>query len=115
MMNRMRSSLSAVQHSAFSIQRFLLTELLHALLPGDGLARTLSRAGVGTRALSADGEAAAVTVAAPAPDLAQPRDVLLDVAPQGAFHQERAVEDADDLRQFLFAHVLGAALAVDAG
>src|SRR5258706_5597596 len=63
----------------------LLTEFLHALLAGDRLARALAGAGVGAGALAADGEAATVAEATVAADLAEAADVLLDVAPPGAF------------------------------
>src|SRR5207248_3536159 len=84
-----------------------------ALLPGDGLARTFAGAGVGARALAADRQAAAVAVATPTADVAQPRDVLLDAPPQSAFHQVRAIDHADDLGQLFFREVFGAALTVD--
>src|SRR4051812_27822414 len=92
----------------------LLAEFLHALLAGDGLARTLTGAGVGAGALAANGERAAMTMAAIAADVAQAGDVLLDRAAQSAFDQKALVDEADDLRQFLFGEVLGAPLAVDA-
>src|SRR3954447_13106020 len=93
----------------------LLTEFLHALLAGDCLARTLAGAGVGAGALAANGKRAAMTMAAIAADVAQAGDVLLDRAAQSAFDQKALVDQADDLGQFLFGEVLGAALAVDAG
>src|SRR5207248_11685701 len=72
--------------------RRLLPELLHALFAGDGLARPLAGTGVGAGALAADRERAAVPVAAVAADVAQPRDVLLDAAAQGALDQEALVD-----------------------
>src|SRR3982751_4290773 len=84
----------------------LLTEFLHALLAGDGLARALAGAGVGPGALAADGERAAVTVAAIAVHLAQPTDVLLDLPAEGALDEDAAVDDADDLRQLVLAQLL---------
>src|SRR5947208_11215209 len=93
----------------------LLTEFLHALLAGDGLARTLAGAGVGAGALAADGERAAMSMAAIAADVAQTGDILLNRAAQSAFNQKALVDEADDLRQLLFGQVLGAPLAVDAG
>ena len=55
-----------------------------------------------------------MTRAAEAPDVAQAGDVLLNLPPQRAFHQIVAVEDADDLGQFLFGQVLGPPLRVSA-
>jgi len=56
-----------------------------------------------------------MTIAAPASDVAQTRDVLLDAATQRAFDQEPRIDDANDLRELFFGQILGAALAVDAG
>src|SRR5205823_3294132 len=95
--------------------RFLLTEFLDALLARDGLARTLARAGIAPRALAPRREAAAVTVAAVAADVAEARDVLLDRAAQRALDQHLLVEQPDDLRQLFFRQLLGAALGIDAG
>src|SRR5580765_1371461 len=54
-----------------------------------------------------------MTIAAIAVDVAQPRDVLLNIAAKRAFDEERAIENADDLGQLVFAQVLGAALRID--
>src|SRR6476469_8170731 len=86
----------------------LLTEFLHALLAGDGLARALAGAGVGAGALAADGERAAVAVAAVAAHVAQARDVLLDLPAERALDQRAAVDDADDPGQVLFGEFLRA-------
>ena len=56
---------------------YLLAEFLNALLAGDGLARALAGASVGSGPLAADGQAAAMAVAAIAVDVAQAGDVLL--------------------------------------
>src|SRR4051794_12993348 len=90
----------------------LLTEFLHALLTGDGLARALADAGVGPGALAADGERAAMTVAAVAADFTQPADVLLDLTTKSAFDQDRAVDDPDDLGQLVLVQFLRPALRV---
>src|SRR5206468_1007233 len=94
---------------------YLLTEFFDALLTRDGLAGTFSGARVGAGALSADREASSMTIPAPAPDVAQTRDVLLDASAQRAFDEEVLVDQPDDLGQLVFAQVLGAALTVDRG
>src|SRR5579859_1614445 len=93
----------------------LLAEFLHALFPGNCLARTLAGAGVGTRPLAAGRKRPAVAVATIAADVAQPGDVLLDLATQRAFHRILPVDDADNLGQLLFAQLLGPALRINAG
>src|SRR5271156_1329851 len=52
------------------------------LLAGDGLGRTLAGAGIGVGALTADGQALAVTQAAIAGQIHQPLDVDGGLAPQ---------------------------------
>ena len=47
-------------------------------------------------------------------DVAQPGDVLLNISPQSAFHQIAAIENADDLGEFLFGQILGKPLKLDA-
>src|SRR5437763_16654281 len=96
--------------SFFMFHSSLLTEFLHALLACDGLSGAFSGARVRSGALASDGEAAAVAVAAVAADVAQARDVLLDLAAEGAFDGMIAVDEGDDLREFFFGEVLGAAL-----
>ena len=93
----------------------LLTEFLHALLAGDGLARALAGAGVGAGALAADGQAAAVTVAAVAADVAQPARCSAGSGGAARLRPGSPVDDADDLGQLFFGQFLGAALGVDAG
>src|SRR4051794_3449188 len=101
-----------IHHSAFIIHH-LLTKFLHALLTCNGLARSLSRAGVRSRALTSHGQRAAMTIAAIAADVAQSRDVLLDRATQCAFDQHLLVEQADDRGQLFFGKLFGATLGVD--
>src|SRR5437762_3462566 len=101
--------------SFFMFHSSLLTEFLHALLACDGLSGAFSGSGVRSGALASDGEAAAVPVAAVAADVAEARDVLLDLTAEGAFDGVVAVDERDDLRQLFFRKILGAALAVDAG
>src|ERR1700722_12464484 len=91
----------------------LLTEFLHALLAGNGLARTLAGAGVAAGALTADGERSAMAIAAIAADVAQPRDILRHRAAEAAFDEIIAIDDADDLGQFFFRQFLGAALEIN--
>src|SRR3954469_15662687 len=93
--------------------QLLLTQFLHALLAGDRLTRALAGAGVGAGALAAGRERAAMAGAAVALDVAQPADVLVDLAAQRALDEVSPVDDADDLRQLLFGQLLRAALAVD--
>src|SRR5688500_9272300 len=62
--------------------------LCHLLLAGDCAAWTLLGAGVGVRALTTDGEAAAVTNAAVAADVHEPLDVHRDFGAQRTFDAE---------------------------
>src|SRR5690606_24909495 len=75
----------------------------------------LAGTGIGPRPLAANRKRPAVTIAAIAPDVPQAGDVLLDLAAESTFDEIILVEDADDLRQFLFRQVLGATVRVDAG
>src|SRR5436309_2647207 len=54
-----------------------------------------------------------MAVAAVAADVPQPLDVLTDLSAEGAFNQNAAVDDADDLGQFLFTQLLSPALRVN--
>src|SRR6266545_887527 len=85
-------------------RRILLGRLL--LAGHRSLARTLAGAGIGVRALSADGQAAAVTVAAIGADFDEPLDVKRDFLAQVAFHLAFVLNHLTDAVHFLFAQVL---------
>src|SRR5262245_11344120 len=93
----------------------LAAHLLDTLLAGDGLARALASPGVGAGPLAAHRQAAAVTDAAVAADIAQPGDVLLNLPAQRALDRVGvvAVEDVRDAGDLLVAQLLGAALRID--
>src|SRR5207244_3810331 len=86
----------------------------HALLAGDGLAHTLSGAGVGSRALAAHRQTAAVTQAAVAADVTQTGNVLLNLATQLAFNDVFLVEQVGDPRHVVIGQLAGLPLDVDA-
>jgi hypothetical protein len=74
--------------------------LRHFLLAGNGLRGAFARAGVGVRALTADGKPLAVTQAAIAAEIHQPLDVHRHFAAQIAFDEIVAVDrfaNVDDL------------------
>src|SRR5262249_29635346 len=71
------------------------------LLPGYRLGRTLTRAGIGMGALSANREPAAMPQPPVATQIHQPLDVHGHVAAQISFHKEIAVDDLANLQHFL--------------
>src|SRR5207237_3712863 len=71
-------------------------------------ARTLARARVGLRPLSAHGQVAAVPQPPPAADLHQPLDVHRDFLPQVAFDVALLLDDPADLPDVVFRQVLDA-------
>src|SRR5438034_3715052 len=85
---------------AFPTANVLPALLLHALLPGHGLARALAGPGVGSRALAAHRQAAAVARAAIATDVLEALDVLLHLAAQGALDHVLAIEDGGQAGNF---------------
>src|SRR5205823_5929761 len=86
-----------------------------ALLARDGLARPLAGAGVRLGALAADRQAAAVADAPVAADVAQPRDVLLDLPAQLALDRVLTVQDRRQPGQVVVGQLAGRPLRVDAG
>src|SRR5437879_8611390 len=92
----------------------------HLLLPGHRALRTAPAAGVGTGALAAHGQAAAVTLAAVGPDLGQPLDVGRDLAAEVAFDHDflaggEAVDHLAKPADLLLGEVLGPLVRVDVG
>src|SRR5712692_4356101 len=84
------------------------------LLAGHGLARTLARARVGARALTAHGETPSVPQAAVAADLLEPLDVQCHFATQIALDGEAAIDDLADLRHLRLGEVAATYRPVDA-
>ena len=84
-----------------------LTQILDALLAGDGFLGALAGAGVGAGALAADRQAAAMTNAAVAGDVAQARNVLRHLPAKLAFDRVVLVEQCGDARDFVFAKLAG--------
>src|SRR5438552_2204447 len=117
------SSSLAVGRSPLAVGRNLLGQrptansqlfLRRFLLAGDSaLARSLAGAGVGVRALSARGKAAAVAHAAVAVDLHQPLDVEADVLAEIALHFPLIGDDLADLAHVILGEVLDARVAAD--
>ena len=75
------------------------------LLIGDGLARTLARARIGARALSADRKAATMANATVAPDVLEPLERDAQQGPQVAFDGEVAFHESTDLADLFVAEV----------
>src|SRR5262245_36785032 len=92
-----------------------LAEVLHALLPGDRLARALAGPGVRLAALAADREVPAVPGPAVAANVFQPLDVRSLGSAQGPFDQVFPVEDGRDPGDLVVGQFLGPPLRVDAG
>src|SRR4051812_40338504 len=90
-----------------------LAEVFDALLSGDGLLGTLAGASVRTRALAADREATAVTHAAIAGDVAQPRNVLLHLAAELTFDRVILIQERGDAGDFVFTKLAGMGLRID--
>src|SRR5262249_54874146 len=86
---------------------------LDALLAGDGLLLALARAGVGTGALPAGGQAAPVTLAPVGADVLEALDVLLHGAPEGALDDVVAVDDLVDAGEGRLVDLRGAQVGVD--
>src|SRR4051794_25596831 len=86
---------------------------LDALLAGDGLAGALAGPGVSPRPLAVDRQPLAVAQPPVAADIAEPRDVLLDLAAQLAFHHVLVIEQAGELGEIVFAQVAGAFVGAD--
>src|SRR5688500_18922780 len=82
-------------------------------LTSDGLARTLARARVGVRALTANGKTFAVTEAAIAAEVHQALDVERDLTTKITLDLVRRLEDVADASDFVFAEVIGALVGVD--
>src|ERR1039458_13552 len=83
-------------------------------LHADGLARAFAGAGVGLRALAANGQAAQMADAAITLDALQPLEVHADFAAQIAFDDVFALLDRmDDLRELLLGQILRADRAVN--
>ena len=91
-----------------------LLQILDALLAGDGLLRALASACIGTRALAADRQTAAMTNAAIAADISQPRDVLRHLATQLPLDNVILVQQGRDPRDFVFAQLAGTDMRIDA-
>src|SRR4051812_15501313 len=91
----------------------LASQFLHALLAGDGLARTFAGAGVGAGALAADGQAAAMPQAPVAANIAEPGDVLLDLAAEEALDLELVLQQLGDAGDVIVAELAGAPVRVD--
>ena len=82
----------------------------------DGLARALAGAGIGLRALAADGQAAAMADAAVTIDRLEALEIALDIAAQIALDQQAAAGDGvDDRVELLDAQILGADVGIDVG
>src|SRR5258708_2538912 len=95
---------------------FLLCHTLHNLLLRDrALARTLARARVRLRALTANRQPAPVPHAAVAADFHQPLDVHRDVLAQVAFHAALLLDDPADLPHVVLGQILDADVRTDAG
>src|SRR5690606_15577996 len=73
----------------------------------------LARAGVGLRALPANGQALAVTKAAVAADVTQAGHVLLNLTPEHALHGVLPVDHARDVGDLVLGEVAGALLRID--
>src|ERR1700733_274013 len=80
------------------------------LLAGDRLGRTLARARVGMGALTAHRQTAAMTQAAVAAEIHQTLDVHPGLATQVAFDQIVAVDHFTNLKDFLIAELIDAAI-----
>src|SRR5687767_57517 len=91
-----------------------LTQVLDALLAGDGLFRTLAGAGVGFGPLAANRQAAAMTHTAVTGDVAQSRDVLAHLAAKLALDRIVLVQERGQPGDFVFAEVASADRRVDA-
>src|SRR5580693_1560788 len=83
----------------------LSAHLLDALLAGDRLARALAGPRVGPGPLAADRQALAMSHPAIAADLAQTRDILLDLPAELPFHGEFIVQERGQLGQVVLAHL----------
>src|SRR5207249_4007003 len=93
---------------------------LHLLLPGHRALRTAPAAGVGTGALAAHGQAAAVTLAAVGADFGEALDVGRHLAAEIAFDDDllacrKAVDDLAKPPDLLLGEVLGPFVRVDVG
>src|SRR3989337_1967540 len=89
--------------------------LRYLLLAGDSAAWTLLGAGVGVRALTADGEAAAMTNAAVAADVHEALDVHRDFGAQRALDAKILLDRLTQAVDIVVGQVAPARVAVDAG
>src|SRR4051794_30580206 len=91
------------------------THLLDALLAGDRLAGALPGPGVGPGPLAVDREPLAVPEAPIAADVAEPGDVLLDLAAKLPFDHVLVVEQRGQLGQFVLGQLAGTLVGIDRG
>src|SRR5262249_55349591 len=87
--------------------------LLDALLPRHSLPRALSGAGVGPGPLAADREALAMPQPAVAADVAEARDVLLDLPAELPLHRVLVIQERSQLGQVVFGEVAGPLVGID--
>jgi hypothetical protein len=87
---------------------------LDTLLAGHGLLLALASAGIAPRALAVNGQTPPVPFAPIAADVLESLDVLLNLPPQRALDDVRAIDDGGDLADLLIGQLLGALAAVDA-
>src|SRR4051794_34051424 len=88
---------------------------LDALLAGDRLAGPLAGPGVGPGPLAVDREPLAVPQAAVAADVAEPGDVLLDLAAELPLDDVLVVEQGRQLGQLVLGQLAGALVGIDRG
>src|SRR5208282_2528290 len=95
--------------------RSRLAQLLDALLSGHSLAWALPGPRIGTRSLAPNRQTLAVPKAPIAADIAEPRDVLLNLATELALDHVLVVQQRGQLGQVVLCQVAGSLVGIDPG
>src|SRR5262249_44609840 len=90
-----------------------LPHLFDALLPGNRFADSLPRACVRPRPLAADRQAATMPQSPVGADVAQPGNILLNLAPELPFDHVFLVEQVGNARQIVIRQLFGRTLQID--